>query len=135
MEALLTNLREQIQSEFAGSPQTLDVFERIASSVLACSAATHSSLQTLRSERNSFESQCVALRAQVAGLRSLVSISGTSPLAAVKQNDTSVSPPESEPAIQSSDTLSTTTAEEGGRSGPTLELGDMMSMLRLEMEG
>ena len=136
MEALLTNLREQIQSEFAGSPQTLDVFERIASSVLACSAATHSSLQTLRSERNSFESQCVELRAQVAGLRSLVSLSGTSPLAAVKQNDTSVSPPESEPEIQSSDTLSTTTvAEEGGRSGPTLELGDMMSMLRLEMEG
>ena len=122
MEGLISTLRQQIIAECTDSPQIHSIFERIASAVLECASEQQLTNHTLRSTNNQLNQQIDDLTAELSGLRAFISFSGDDiPTATTPIATLSLPQPTSSSINQSS--------------GPALDLGDMMSMLRLEMQG
>ena len=122
MEGLISSLRQQIIAECTDSPQIHSIFERIASAVLECASEQQLTNHTLRSTNNQLNQQIDDLTAELSGLRAFISFSGDDiPTATTPTATLSLPQPTSSSINQSS--------------GPALDLGDMMSMLRLEMQG
>ena len=122
MEGLISSLRQQILAECTDSPQIHSIFERIASAVLECASEQQLTNHTLRSTNNQLNQQIDDLTAELSGLRAFISFSGNDIPTATTPTATLSQPQPTSSSINQS-------------SGPALDLGDMMSMLRLEMQG